>query len=87
MAEMQSSTLVAIDDIMDVLPRIGEPLREVEVCVCVCFLHLHLFRCWQQHLPKCRFAAAARNNEVNETELKQSEPMGARLESSCEELF
>ncbi|CAM9191761.1 unnamed protein product, partial [Ectocarpus sp. 6 AP-2014] len=31
MAEMQSSTLVAIDDIMDVLPRIGEPLREVEV--------------------------------------------------------
>ncbi|CAM9115568.1 unnamed protein product [Hapterophycus canaliculatus] len=30
-AEMQSSTLVAIDDIMDVLPRIGEPLREVEV--------------------------------------------------------
>ncbi|CAM9256660.1 unnamed protein product [Scytosiphon promiscuus] len=30
-AEMQSSTLVAIDDVMDVLPRIGEPLREVEV--------------------------------------------------------
>lgn len=30
-AEMQSSTLVAIDDIMDMLPRIGEPLPEVEV--------------------------------------------------------
>lgn len=31
-AEMQSSTMVAVDDLMDVLPRIGEPLREVEVC-------------------------------------------------------
>lgn len=28
---MQSSTMVAIDDLMDMLPRIGEPLREVEV--------------------------------------------------------
>lgn len=32
---MQSSTLVAIDDIMEILPRIGEPLAEVEVCACV----------------------------------------------------
>lgn len=36
-AEMQSSTMVAIDDLMDMLPRIGEPLREVEVrCVVRC---------------------------------------------------
>lgn len=32
---MQSSTMVAIDDLMDILPRIGEPLREVEVSFCV----------------------------------------------------
>eukprot|EP00752_Nemacystus_decipiens_P005143 g4667.t1 len=30
-AEMQSSTMVAIDDLMDILPRIGEPLCEAEV--------------------------------------------------------
>lgn len=28
---MQSSTMVAVDDLMDILPRIGEPVREVEV--------------------------------------------------------
>lgn len=32
---MQSSTMVAIDDLMDMLPRIGEPLREVEVRFCL----------------------------------------------------
>lgn len=32
-AEMENSTLVSVDDIMEMLPRLGEPLPEAEVIV------------------------------------------------------